>query len=84
MFFALGAVARQIAGVRYWAVGCPAIGFATVLDRPRTITDWRWASLFFNIPFSIGQAYMLTGRWTFAGIPTAGCCCRHRLASPLP
>ncbi len=68
MFFALGALARQIAGVRYWAVGCLAIGIATVLDGPRTITDWRWASLLFNIPFAIGQAYMLTGTLDF---------CRH-------
>ena len=68
MFFALGALARQIAGVRYWAVGCLAVGFATVLDGPRLIDDWRWASLFFNIPFGIGHAYMLTGTLDF---------CRH-------
>ncbi|NNG21596.1 GGDEF domain-containing protein [Telluria aromaticivorans] len=68
MFFALGALARQIAGVRYWAVGCLAIGFATVLDGPRTIDHWQWASLLFNIPFGIGQAYMLTGTLDF---------CRH-------
>jgi diguanylate cyclase (GGDEF)-like protein len=68
MFFALGALARQIAGVRYWAVACLAFGFATVIDGPRLIDDWRWASLFFNIPFGIGHAYMFTGTLDF---------CRH-------
>ncbi|WP_162244872.1 diguanylate cyclase [Massilia sp. Leaf139] len=61
LFFALGAFARDIAGVRFWAIGCLAIGFATVLDGPRLISNWQWASLLFNIPFSIGQAYMFVG-----------------------
>ena len=61
LFFALGAFARDIPGVRFWAIGCLAIGFATVLDGPRLISDWQWASLLFNIPFSIGQAYMFVG-----------------------
>jgi diguanylate cyclase (GGDEF)-like protein len=65
MFFALAKFAREISGVRYWAVGCLFIGFATVLDGPRLISDWQWASLLFNIPFSIGQAYMLTGALDF-------------------
>ena len=68
MFYALGLLARQIAGVRYWAVGCLAIGLATVIDGPRLIDNWQWASLLFNIPFGIGHAYMLTGTLDF---------CRH-------
>ena len=68
MFYALALLARQIAGVRYWAIGCLAIGLATVIDGPRLIDDWRWASLVFNTLFGIGHAYMLTGTLDF---------CRH-------
>ena len=68
MFYALATRAPQIAGVRYWAVGCLAIGLATVIDGPRLIADWQLASLVFNIPFAIGHAYMLTGTLDF---------CRH-------
>lgn len=71
MFFALAAFARQIPGVRYWALGCLAVGFATVIDGPRFIEDWRLASTLFNIPFSVGQAFLLAGTMQFCGRPGA-------------
>lgn len=69
MFFALAVFARQIPGVRYWALGCLAVGFGTVVDGPRFIDDWRLASVFFNIPFSVGQAFLLAGTMQFCGRP---------------
>jgi diguanylate cyclase (GGDEF)-like protein len=71
MFFALAAFARQIPGVRYWAFGSLAVGFATLLDGPRLIDDWRLASLLFNVPFSVGQALILAGTMQFCGRPAA-------------
>lgn len=71
MFFALAVFARQIPGVRYWAAGALAIGFATVIDGPRLIADWRLASLMFNIPFSVGQAFILAGTMQFCNRPHA-------------
>jgi diguanylate cyclase (GGDEF)-like protein len=67
IFFTLAMFARQIPGVALWSLGCLAVGFATVLDGPRLVTDWRVASLFFNIPFSVGQAFMLAGTLQFCG-----------------
>lgn len=67
MFFALSVFARQIPGVRYWAAGCLAVGFATVVDGPRLISDWQVASLLFNIPFCVGQAFILAGTMQFCG-----------------
>jgi diguanylate cyclase (GGDEF)-like protein len=71
MFFALAVFARQIPGVRYWAAGALAIGFATLIDGPRLISDWRVASLLFNIPFSVGQAFILAGTMQFCNRPHA-------------
>ncbi|UUZ53793.1 EAL domain-containing protein [Massilia sp. H-1] len=59
MFAALHQVARQMPGVRLWAIGCLAIGAATMVDGPRLIDDWRLASLLFNIPVSAGQVCIL-------------------------
>jgi diguanylate cyclase (GGDEF)-like protein len=71
VFFVLSVCARQIAGVRFWGVGCLLVGFATLVDAPRLITDWRLASLLFNIPFSVGQAFILAGTLQFCGRPGA-------------
>jgi diguanylate cyclase (GGDEF)-like protein len=71
MFFALAAFARQIPGVLYWAAGALAIGLATVIDGPRLISDWRVASLMFNIPFSVGPAFILAGTMQFCNRPQA-------------
>ncbi|WP_073223143.1 diguanylate cyclase [Massilia sp. CF038] len=71
MFIALAIFARQIPGVRYWAAGALAVGFATVLDGPRLIADWRLASLMFNIPFTTGQAFILAGTMQFCNRPHA-------------
>ena len=67
IFLALALLARQIPGVALWSLGCFAVGFATVIDGPRLITDWRVASLMFNIPYSLGQACMLAGTLQFCG-----------------
>jgi diguanylate cyclase (GGDEF)-like protein len=69
LFFILSAFARHIPGVRLWAVGCLAIGFAMVIDGPRIIADWRVASVVFNIPFSIGHAFILAGTMQFCARP---------------
>ncbi|MFL6658729.1 MAG: GGDEF domain-containing protein [Massilia sp.] len=71
MFFALAAFARQIPGVRYWACASLTVGFATVLDGPRLVEDWRLASLLFNIPFTVGQIFTLAGTMQFCGRPGA-------------
>ena len=76
MFFALHASARHIADVRLWAFACLAVGFAVTLDGPRLIDDWQWASLLFNIPFSIGQALFLAATAQFVGRP----CRKHTLS----
>lgn len=70
MFFALHASARHIAGVRLWAFACLSVGFAVLLDAPRLIENWQWASLLFNIPLSTGQALFLIGTAHFVGRPT--------------
>jgi len=69
MFFALHAAARHIAGVRYWAFGTLAVGFAVILDGPRLIENWQWASLLFNIPLGLGQIFFLIGTAQFVGRP---------------
>jgi diguanylate cyclase (GGDEF)-like protein len=69
MFFTLHASARHIAGVRSWALAGLAVGFAVLLDGPRLIGDWRWASLLFNIPFAAGHALFLAGTAQFVGRP---------------
>lgn len=69
MFFVLAAFARQLPGVRFWAIGSLAVGFATIIDGPRLISDWQLASVFFNIPFSIGQVFILAGTMQFCGRP---------------
>lgn len=69
MFFTLHASARHIAGVRLWACACLSVGFAVLLDGPRLIEDWHWASLLFNIPFSAGHALFLVGTAQFVGRP---------------
>lgn len=69
MFFALHASARHIAGVRLWACACLSVGFAVLLDAPRLVDDWQWASLLFNIPFCAGQALFLAGTAQFVGHP---------------
>lgn len=71
MFFALAAFARHIPGVRYWAFGSLAVGFATILDGPRFISDWQLASMLFNVPFSVGQAFILAGTMQFCARPRA-------------
>lgn len=71
MFFALSAFARQIPGVRFWAIGCLAVGFATVLDGPRVVENWQLASMLFNIPFGMGQVFILAGTMQFCGRPGA-------------
>ena len=71
MFLALAVFAKRIPGVRYWAAGAFAVGFATVIDGPRMVTDWRVASLLFNIPFSVGQAFILAGTMQFCNRPNA-------------
>ena len=76
MFFTLHASARHIAGVRSWAFACLSVGFAVILDAPRLIEDWQWASLLFNIPFSVGQALFLAGTAQFTGRP----CRKHTLS----
>lgn len=69
MFFTLHASARHIAGVQLWACACLSVGFAVLLDAPRLIGDWQWASLLFNIPFSAGHALFLVGTAQFVGRP---------------
>ncbi|MGJ9417691.1 diguanylate cyclase domain-containing protein [Massilia sp. CMS3.1] len=69
MFFALHASARHIAGVRLWALGCLSVGFAVLLDAPRLVENWQWASLLFNIPLSAGQALFLVGTAHFVSRP---------------
>ena len=69
VFFSLSAFARHIPGVRYWGIGCLAIGAGMTLDGPRLIEDWRIASLVFNIPFSIGHAFILAGTMQFCARP---------------
>lgn len=69
LFFALAVVARHLPGVRYWAFGTFAVALAMIIDGPRIIDDWRFASLLFNIPFSMGQACMLAGTMQFCARP---------------
>lgn len=69
MFFTLHASARHIGGVRLWAFGSLSVGFAVLLDGPRLIETWQWASLLFNIPLSIGQALFLAGTAQFVRRP---------------
>jgi diguanylate cyclase (GGDEF)-like protein len=69
VFFSLSAFARHLPGVRYWGIGCLAIGAGMTLDGPRIIEDWRIASLVFNIPFSIGHAFILAGTMQFCARP---------------
>jgi len=69
MFFTLHAAARHIAGVRLWALACLSVGCAVLLDAPRLIGDWQWASLLFNIPFDTGHALFLAGTAQFVGRP---------------
>ena len=71
LFFALAAFSREIAGVRYWAIGSLILGLALVIDGPRTIEDWRVASVVFNIPFNVGHAFLLAGTLQFCGRPGA-------------
>jgi len=71
LFFTLAVVARHIPGVRYWAFGSLAVALAMLIDGPRFIGDWQLASLFFNIPFGIGQACMLAGTMQFCARPHA-------------
>src|SRR4051812_44038260 len=70
MFFALAVFAKQIPGVRYWSLGSLAVGFAMVIDGPRIVSDWRVASMLFNIPFSVGQALILAGTMQFCARPS--------------
>lgn len=72
MFLALHAFSRQMLGVRLWAVGCMATGLAMIVDGPRLIDDWQAASLMFNIPFSVGQAFFLAGTMQFCRRPCPG------------
>ncbi len=67
MFLTLHTHARDIAGVRTWAFGSLAVGFATLLDGPRLVADWQLASLLFNIPFAVGHALFLVGALEFTG-----------------
>jgi diguanylate cyclase (GGDEF)-like protein len=69
MFLALHASARHIAGIRLWAFGCLSVGFAVILDGPRLIETWQWASLLFNIPLVVGHALFLVGTAQFVGRP---------------
>jgi diguanylate cyclase (GGDEF)-like protein len=71
MFFVLAAFARHIPGVRFWAMGSLTVGIATIIDGPRLISDWQLASVCFNIPFSVGQAFILAGTMQFCGRPGA-------------
>lgn len=75
MFFTLHSFARHIAGVRLWAFAALSVGFAVILDAPRLVENWQWASLLFNIPFSVGQALSLIGTAQFVGRP----CRKHTL-----
>lgn len=72
MFLALHAFSRQMLGVRLWAVGCLSVGLAMIIDGPRLVDDWQTASLLFNIPFSIGQAFFLAGTMQFCRRPCHG------------
>ncbi len=65
LFMTLAVVARTIPGVRFWAIGSCAVALAMLIDGPRFISDWRFASMVFNIPFSVGQACMLAGTMQF-------------------
>ena len=76
MYFALHTFARHLAGLRMWAFASLSVGCAVLLDAPRLIEDWQWASLAFNIPFSIGQALFLVGTAQFVGRP----CAKHSLS----
>lgn len=69
MFFTLHVSARHIPGVRSWAFACLSVGFAVLLDGPRLIGNWQWASLLFNIPFDAGHALFLAGTAQFVGRP---------------
>ena len=70
MFLTLHASARHIAGVRLWAFACLSVGFGVLLDAPRLVENWQWASLLFNIPLSVGQALFLVGTAHFVGRPS--------------
>lgn len=76
MFFTLHVSARRIAGVWDWALGSMLVGFAILLDGPRVIENWQWASLLFNIPLSTGQVLFLVGTAQFVGYPLR----RHTLS----
>jgi diguanylate cyclase (GGDEF)-like protein len=69
MFFTLHRSARHIGGVHHWAFGSLLVGFAVLLDGPRVIENWQWASLLFNIPLSVGQVLFLVGTAQFVGRP---------------
>lgn len=69
MFFVLAKPGRELAGLRYWAIGSLGIGFAMVVGGPNLIADWQYASLAFNIPFSCGKAFMLAGTMQFCHRP---------------
>ncbi len=71
MFFALHVFARQIPGVRNWAIGCLLVGFATIIDGPRFVSDWQLASLLFNIPLTVAQVCILAGTMQFCARPGA-------------
>ncbi|HEY9909823.1 MAG TPA: GGDEF domain-containing protein [Thermosynechococcaceae cyanobacterium] len=71
VFFALTSFSKEIPGVRYWGIGSLGVGLALVIHSPHVITDWRLASLFSNIPFSVGLAFMLAGTMQFCRRPLA-------------
>lgn len=68
MFFTLRVFARQIPGLRLWALGCFSVGASMMIDGPRLIGDWRVASMVFNVLFGTGQALILAGTMQFCGL----------------
>jgi diguanylate cyclase (GGDEF)-like protein len=69
MFFTLHRSARHIPGIHHWALGSLLVGFAVILDGPRVIENWQWASMMFNIPLSVAQVLFLVGTAQFVGAP---------------
>ncbi len=66
VFGGLARYAPRISGPAFWAAAsaCSAFCFGSAL---RPITDWRVASLLFNIPFAVGPVLLFAGLQRFYG-----------------
>lgn len=66
VFTGLARYAPRIEGPSFWAIAsaCSALAFASAL---LPFPDWRYSSLLFNIPYSIGPVFMFAGLTRFYG-----------------